>query len=165
MKRLCCLLLLLFFQWSLHAGQDRYEIETAYFHDEQHQHTFESAQAQTFMPYQGQLRLGFIGGETWIRIRLKDTQPSASVEPASPLVFRVEPYSLNSLVFFQRHGENWTQQRGGELPLDLKNLCIELQHCFQFKASNIGSNFAYLKVETTGYRIVRGSVMAAMGVR
>ena len=53
------------------------------------------------------------------------------------------------------------QQRGGELPLDLKNLCIELQHCFQFKASNVGSNFAYLKVETTGYRIVRGSVMAA----
>lgn len=161
MKRLCCLLLLLFFQLSLYAGQDRYEIETAYFHDDQHQHTFESAQAQTFKPYQGQLRLGFIGGETWIRIRLKDTQPSASVEPASPLVFRVEPYSLNSLVFFQKNGENWTQQRGGELPLDLKNLCIELQHCFQFKASNVGSNFAYLKVETTGYRIVRGSVMAA----
>ena len=161
MKRLCCLLLLLFFQLSLYAGQDRYEIETAYFHDDQHQHTFESAQAQTFMPYQGQLRLGFIGGETWIRIRLKDTQPSASVEPASPLVFRVEPYSLNSLVFFQKNGENWTQQRGGELPLNLKNLCIELQHCFQFKASNVGSNFAYLKVETTGYRIVRGSVMAA----
>ena len=161
MKRLCCLLLLLFFQLSLYAGQDRYEIETAYFHDDQHQHTFESAQAQTFMPYQGQLRLGFIGGETWIRIRLKDTQPSASVEPASPLVFRVEPYSLNSLVFFQKNGGDWTQQRGGELPLDLKNLCIELQHCFQFKASNIGSNFAYLKVETTGYRIVRGSVMAA----
>jgi signal transduction histidine kinase len=161
MKRLCCLLLLLFFQLSLYAGQDRYEIETAYFHDEQHQHTFESAQAQTFMPYQGQLRLGFIGGETWIRIRLKDTQPSSSVEPSSPLVFRVEPYSLNSLVFFQKHGENWTQQRGGELPLDLKNLCIELQHCFQFKASNVGANFAYLKVETTGYRIVRGSVMAA----
>jgi two-component system, sensor histidine kinase LadS len=161
MKRLCCLLLLLFFQLSLYAGQDRYEIETAYFHDEQHQHTFESAQAQTFMPYQGQLRLGFIGGETWIRIRLKDTQPISSVEPSSPLVFRVEPYSLNSLVFFQKNGENWTQQRGGELPLDLKNLCIELQHCFQFNASNVGANFAYLKVETTGYRIVCGSVMAA----
>jgi signal transduction histidine kinase len=161
MKRLCCLLLLLFFQLSLYAGQDRYEIETAYFHDEQHRHTFESAQAQTFMPYQGQLRLGFIGGETWIRIRLKDTQPSSSVDPASPLVFRVEPYSLNSLVFFQKNGAGWTQQRGGELPLDLKNLCIELQHCFQFKASNVGANFAYLKVETTGYRIVRGSVMAA----
>lgn len=161
MKRLCCLLLLLFFQISVHAGQDRYELETAYFHDKQHQHTFESAQAQVFKPYQGQLRLGFIGGETWIRIRLKATEPSASAEPASPLVFRVEPYSLNKLVFFQKHGENWTQQRGGELPLDLKNLCIELQHCFQFNASNVGPNFAYLKVETTGYRIVRGSVMAA----
>jgi hypothetical protein len=101
MKRLLCLLLLLF-QLPLYAGQDRYEIETAYFHDVQQKHTLESAQAQAFKPYLGQLRLGFIDGETWIRIRLKYPQESASLVPASPLVLRVEPYSLSRLAFYQK---------------------------------------------------------------
>ncbi|WP_322991619.1 ATP-binding protein [Limnohabitans sp.] len=161
MKRLCCLLLLLFIQLSLHAGQDRYELETAYFHDEQHQHTFESAQAQTFKTYRGQLRLGFIGGETWIRIRLKDTQPNKWAEKASPLVLRVEPYSLDTLVFHQKDEGHWTQQVGGEMQMQKKKFCIELQHCFAFSASNADDNFAYLKVETTAVRIVRTEVMTA----
>ena len=161
MKRLCCLLLLLFIQLSLHAGQDRYELETAYFHDEQQQHTFESAQAQTFKSYRGQLRLGFIGGETWIRIRLKDTQPNKWAEKASPLVLRVEPYSLDTLVFHQKDEGHWIQQVGGEMQMQKKKFCIELQHCFAFSASNADDNFAYLKVETTAVRIVRTEVMTA----
>ena len=160
MKRLFCLLLLLF-QLSLHAGQDRYEIETAYFHDAHQEHTLESAQAQEFKPYQGQLRLGFIGGDTWIRIRLKEAQASASVAQASPLVFRVAPYSLDRLTFYQQNTGSWTAQQGGELQQQKKKICIELQHCFEFNASHTSANFAYLKVETAAVRIISTDVMTA----
>jgi signal transduction histidine kinase len=159
MKRLCCLLLLLLFQLSLQAGQDRYEIETAYFHDGQQKHTLESAQAQAFKPYRGQLRLGFTKGETWIRIRLKAPQAIASAEMPSSLTFRVEPYSLDRLSFYQDGAGGWTQQLAGELQPQKKKICIELQHCFEFSTSNTGDQFAYLKVETTAVRIVRTELM------
>lgn len=41
------------------------------------------------------------------------------------------------------------------------NSCIELQHCFAFSAGHAGSDFAYLKVETTAARIIRIDVMQA----
>ena len=160
MKRLCCLLLFLFFQLHLHAGQGRYDIETAYFHDEHQRHTLESAQAQTFTPYRGQLRLGFIRGETWIRIRLHDTQQAKPADkPATALVLKVEPYSLDNLAFFQQNAGGWSQQLGGESQFQKKTICIELQHCFEFDASNANRDFAYLKVDTTSVRIVRTALM------
>ncbi len=161
MKRLFCLLLLLFFQWSLHAGQDRYEIETAYFHDDQKQYTLETIQAQAFKPYRGQLRQGFIRGETWVRIRLKDSPAITSADLSSRLVLRVEPYSLDRLTFFQQNAGLGTIQLGGELQASKEKVCIELQHCFEFNTSNTGSNFAYLKVETASVRIVRAEVITA----
>lgn len=158
MKRLLCLLLLLF-HLSLSAGQEPYELDTAYFHDKHQKHTLESAQTQAFQPYRSQLRLGFTGGETWIRIRLKDPQASPSGAPASPLVFRVEPYHLDRLTFYQQNEGSWAQEQQGELQLPKKKVCAELQHCFEFSASNVGANFAYLKVETVAVRIVRTQVM------
>lgn len=120
MKRLLCLLLLLLFQLSLHAGQERYELETAYFHDEQQKHTLESILTEEFKPYRGQLRLGFVDGETWIRIKLKAPQVNPMVVPAAPLIFRVEPYSLEKLTFYQKNAGSWTQQQGGERQLQQK---------------------------------------------
>lgn len=159
MKRLCCLLLLLF-QLSVHAGQLRHELDTAYFHDEQQQHTIESIAAQNFKTYQGQLRLGFVEGETWIRIRLKNPAKTDHIEPHSPLVFRIEPYTLDTLDFYQKQNGKWMHQQAGELHSQKKNICIDLQHCFEFSAANADSNFAYLKLRTTGARIVRTDVMA-----
>lgn len=163
MKRLCFLLLVLMFHMSVYAGQDRYEIETAYFHDAQQKHTLESAQAQAFKPYRGQLRLGFTKGETWVRIRLKDTQAGVPAETPSSLVFRVEPNSLDSLAFYQQNAGNWTQQLAGDLQpqLQKKNICIELQHCFEFRATHADDQYAYLKVETTGARTVHTELMTA----
>ncbi len=161
MKRLCCLLLLLFFQLHLYAGPNRYAIETAYFHDDQQKHTLESAQAQTFTPYRGQLRLGFVGGETWIRIRLLEPLNTPATDSASPLVLKVEPYSLDSLVFFQHQSGTWSEQLGGELQPPKKKVCIELQHCFVFDASHADKDFAYLKVQTTAVRIIRTDVVTA----
>jgi signal transduction histidine kinase len=161
MKRLFCLLFLLLCSTALLAGQDRHEIDTAYFHDTQRTHTLESILAQEFIPYQGQLRLGFVEGETWIRIKLKDPLATPGAESTSDLVLRVEPYSLERLSFFQLNAENWTPQRGGVLQLPKKNICIDLQHCFSFRPVNVDAAYAYLKVETTGARIVRTDVMMA----
>jgi two-component system, sensor histidine kinase LadS len=160
MKRLLSLLLLLLFQMSLYAGQERYELDTAYFYDKHQKHTIETIVDQAFVPYLGQLRQGFVGGETWIRIQLKAPQSARPVEPASPWVFRVEPHALEILDFYQKNAGSWTRQQAGELQLPKKSICIELQHCFEFSATNTDSNFAYLKVETSGARIVRTDVMA-----
>lgn len=159
MKRLLCLLLLLLSHLSLHAGQQRLEIDTAFFHDVQQQHTLETIASQAFTPYRGQLRLGFAEGDTWLRLSLKNPQPSPADGRVSPLVLRVEPYFLDKLTFYQHSAGKWTQQQGGELRWPLKNICFDLQHCFEFSASHADAQFAYLKVETSGVRIVRTDVM------
>lgn len=100
MKRLCCLLLLLLFQLMASAGPLRYPLDTAFFHDSDTKHTLDSVVSQDFKPYEGQLRLGFVRGETWIRIRLKDPAALPS-ETASPLLLRVEPPSLDRLDLYQ----------------------------------------------------------------
>jgi len=71
MKRLLFLLLLIFFQLSVHAADGRYRLETAYLHDEASTHSIDSVQSLTFTPYQGALRLGFTKGDTWLRLRIQ----------------------------------------------------------------------------------------------
>lgn len=142
MKRLFCLLFLLLCSTVLLAGQDRHEIDTAYFHDTQRTHTLESILAQEFIPYQGQLRLGFVEGETWIRIKLKNPLATLGAETTSALVLRVEPYSLDRLSFYQLNAGNWTPQHGGVLQLPKKNICIDLQHCFSFSPVNVDTVYA-----------------------
>jgi signal transduction histidine kinase len=164
MKRLICLMLFLFCQLSLQAGQSRYELETAYFQDDLQSHTVQSIQSQEFKPYQGQLRLGFVEGETWVRIRLKAPPSTSSTDQAGPapvLVLRVEPYSLDRLTFYQQQEDRWTSQQGGELQPPTKKVCIDWKHCFALNPIGSGSDFAYLKVQTNGARIVRTTVMSA----
>lgn len=162
MKRLFFLLLFSLFSWPLLAEQGRYEIETAYFHDEQKIHTLESIQAQAFKPYVGQLRLGFIKGETWIRIRLKNQPADAFAALSSHKVLRVGPYHLiDSLDFYHQNLENWTQQRGGRLQIQQKNVCIEQLNCFEWVGSTNVGELTYLKLDGTGARIVRTDVVAA----
>ena len=164
MKRLIFLMLLLFCQLSLQAGQSRYALETAYFHDDLQSHTVQSIQSQAFKPYEGQLRLGFVGGDTWIRMRLK-TPPAASstdqAVPAPALVLKVGTYSLDSLTFYQQQEGGWTSQQGGELQPPTKKVCIDWQHCFAFHSADSSSDFAYLKVQTDAARIVQTTVMTA----
>ena len=164
MKRLIFLMLLLFCQLSLQAGQSRYALETAYFHDELQSHTVQSVQSQAFKPYQGQLRMGFVGGDTWIRIRLNNPPANSSTDQAVPgpaLVLKVGLYSLDRLTFYQQQEGRWTSQQGGELQPPKKKVCIDSQHCFAIDSVGSGSDFAYLKVQTDAARIVQTTVMTA----
>ena len=71
MKRLLYLLFLLLFQVSLHAGEVRYRVDTAYHHEDTATYTVQAAPALSFTPYEGTLRLGFTKGDTWIRLRIQ----------------------------------------------------------------------------------------------
>jgi hypothetical protein len=68
MKYLFSLFLLLFCQLSVHAADARFRLDTAFHHDESSTRTLEAAQLLNFKPYQGELRMGFVKGETWIRL-------------------------------------------------------------------------------------------------
>ena len=164
MKRLIFLMLLLFCQLSLQAGQSRYALDTAYFHDDLQSQTVQSIQSQAFKPYEGQLRLGFVGGDTWIRMRLKTPPATSSTDqavPAPALVLKVGLYSLDRLTFYQQQEGRWTAQQGGELQPPTKKVCIDSQHCFALNPADSSSNFTYLKVQTEAARIVQTTVMTA----
>jgi signal transduction histidine kinase len=163
MKRLIVLLLLLVAQLSLQAGQSSYPLEMAYFHNEQTSHTLQSVQHQDFKPYQGQLRLGFVVGETWLRIRLQNTpksSPVSQVNTGSALVLKIKPYSIDKLMFYQQQDGMWMQQLGGEFNLLTRKICLDWGHCFALKPPGINdSDFVYVKVQTSGARIVHTEVM------
>ena len=71
MKYLFSLLLLFFGQVSVHAADTRFQLDTAFHHEEAPSLTLEAAQLLNFKPYQGDLRLGFAKGETWIRLQIQ----------------------------------------------------------------------------------------------
>jgi hypothetical protein len=94
MKYLFSLLLLLFFQVSVLAAETRFRLDTAFHHDEVSNRTLEAAQLLDFKPYQGELRLGFVKGETWIRLQIHANASkvdAAQTTPEERLVLRVGP--------------------------------------------------------------------------
>jgi hypothetical protein len=117
MKRLLCLLLLLFFQVFVHAGAGAYRVDTAYHHSDTPTHTINDVQSLAFTPYEGALRLGFTKGDTWVRLQIQAPQARTGTgqdgpEPAT--VLRVGPYFLDDLTFYQQQGGRWVEQQGGD---------------------------------------------------
>ena len=115
MKRLFYLLFLLFCQVSVHAAEARFRLDTAFHHEEAPTRTLEAAQLLDFKPYQGELRLGFVKGETWIRLQIQANalaDDAAQTTPVERLVLRVGPYSLDQLTFYVEDNGQWVAQQG-----------------------------------------------------
>ncbi len=164
MKRLLFLLSLIFFQLSVHAADGRYRLETAYLHDEASTHSIDSVQSLAFTPYQGSLRLGFTKGDTWLRLRIQAPETGLAAGPVDPgrlPVLRVGPYFLDDLRFFERQGDRWRMQQGGDRHAKDTANCPDDFFCFGLIAFDGVSATVYLKVQSTSVRVVQTSVLPA----
>ena len=164
MKRLLCLLLLLFFQVFVHAGAGGYRVDTAYHHSDTPTHTINDVQSLAFTPYEGALRLGFTKGDTWVRLQIQAPQARTGTgqdgpEPAT--VLRVGPYFLDDLTFYQQQGGRWVEQQGGDRHVKQTQNCPDDLYCFGLTGFDGAATTVYLKVQTTSVRMVQTTVMAA----
>jgi signal transduction histidine kinase len=167
MKRLFFLLLLLFCQVCAHAGDSGYRIDTSYHHDETQTLSIEAAHSLEFKPYQGDLRLGFAKGETWIRLQIQaDALADSVVVTRSPvqLVLRVGPYYLDDVVFYAQQNGRWLVQQGGDLYPKQRQNCPDDLYCFSLDAMDANTTTAYLRIQTDGVRVVQTTVMPAQEV-
>lgn len=164
MKRLLCLLLLLFFQVSVHAGAGGYRVDTAYHHSDTPTHTINDVQSLAFTPYEGALRLGFTKGDTWVRLQIQAPQARAGTGQDGPVpatVLRVGPYFLDDLTFYEQQGGRWVEQQGGDRHVKQTQNCPDDLYCFGLTAFDGAATTVYLKVQTTSVRMVQTTVMAA----
>lgn len=164
MKRLLCLLLLLFFQVFVHAGAGGYRVDTAYHHSDTPTHTINDVQSLAFTPYEGALRLGFTKGDTWVRLQIQAPQARAGTGQDGPVpatVLRVGPYFLDDLTFYQQQGGRWVEQQGGDRHVKQTQNCPDDLYCFGLTGFDGAATTVYLKVQTTSVRMVQTTVMAA----
>ena len=164
MKRLLCLLLLLFFQVFVHAGAGGYRVDTAYHHSDTPTHTINDVQSLAFTPYEGALRLGFTKGDTWVRLQIQASQARTGTGQDGPVpatVLRVGPYFLDDLTFYQQQGGRWVEQQGGDRHVKQTQNCPDDLYCFGLTGFDGAATTVYLKVQTTSVRMVQTTVMAA----
>ena len=164
MKYLFSLLLLLFFQVSVLAAETRFRLDTAFHHDEVSNRTLEAAQLLDFKPYQGELRLGFVKGETWIRLQIHANASkvdAAQTTPEERLVLRVGPYSLDQLEFYVEENGQWVEQQGGDRFVKSWKNCPDDLYCFSFDAPKRSPVTAYLKVQTETVRVVQTALVSS----
>lgn len=164
MKRLLCLLLLLFFQVFVHAGAGGYRVDTAYHHSDTPTHTINDVQSLAFTPYEGALRLGFTKGDTWVRLQIQAPQARTGTGQDGPVpatVLRVGPYFLDDLTFYQQQGGRWVEQQGGDRHVKQTQNCPDDLYCFGLTGFDGAATTVYLKVQTTSVRMVQTTVMAA----
>jgi len=164
MKRLFYLLFLLFCQVSVHAAEARFRLDTAFHHEEAPTRTLEAAQLLDFKPYQGELRLGFVKGETWIRLQIQANalaDDAAQTTPVERLVLRVGPYSLDQLTFYVEDNGQWVAQQGGDRIVKSWKNCPDDLYCFSFDAPKGSPVTAYLKVQTETVRVVQTALVSS----
>jgi signal transduction histidine kinase len=164
MKRLLFLLFLLFCQVSVSWADAGFRLDTAFHHEEGSSRTVEVAQLLDFKPYQGELRLGFVKGETWIRLQIQanaSTADAAQTPPGERLVLRVGPYSLDQLTFYIEENGQWVAQQGGDRFVKSWKNCPDDLHCFSFDAPKSSPVTAFLKVKTDTVRVVQTALVSS----
>lgn len=164
MKYLFALFILLFCQASVHAADARFRIDTAFHHEEGSTLTLEAAQLLDFKPYQGELRLGFVKGETWIRLQIQadaSAMDAALTPPMAHWVLRVGPHYLDQLTFYAAQKGQWVAQQGGDRFIKSWKNCPDDLYCFSFDAPKGSPVTAYLKIQTDTVRVVHTALVSS----
>lgn len=167
MKYLLSILFFLFIQLPALAGESTYRIETSYHHEGVESQTLETALLRDFTPYQGDLRLGFEKGETWIRLQIQtNTAPGArgQTSTAGPLVLRLGPYYLDDVTFYSKQDGQWTVQQGGDLFVKQRQNCPDDLYCFSMDLKQGLPITAYIKIKTDTVRMIQTAVIPAAEV-
>jgi signal transduction histidine kinase len=164
MKYLLSLLLLLICQVSVLAAETRFRLDTSFHHEESSTLTLDAAQLLNFKPYSGEIRLGFVKGETWIRLQIQanaSNVDAAQITPGERLVLRVGPYSLDQLTFYVEENGRWVAQQGGDRIVKSWKNCPDDLYCFSFDAPKSSPVTAFLKVQTDTVRVVQTALVSS----
>jgi signal transduction histidine kinase len=164
MKYLLSLLLLLICQVSVLAAETRFRLDTSFHHEESSTLTLDAAQLLNFKPYSGEIRLGFVKGETWIRLQIQanaSNVDAAQITPGERLVLRVGPYSLDQLTFYVEENGQWVAQQGGDRIVKSWKNCPDDLYCFSFDAPKSSPVTAFLKVQTDTVRVVQTALVSS----
>jgi signal transduction histidine kinase len=164
MKYLFSVLLLLFCQVSVHAADARFHLDTAFHHEEALSRTLEAAQRLDFKPYQGDLRLGFVKGETWIRLQIQANDlagDAARTTRGERLVLRVGPYYLDQVTFYAEQNGQWVSQQGGDRYAKARENCPDDLYCFSVDVLKGRPVTAYLKIQTDTVRVVYTALVSS----
>lgn len=156
MIRLFLLLLFGFLQIPAYAVETGYEVSQSYFNDPAQSLTIETVSSVTFTPLLGDLRQGFQPGYTWVRLQIHAPAAAQQVPPVSevnPLVLRLGPYVLDEFVLYERVGDRWAVQQGGDRYPRLNRLCPDDLHCFVLAAPT--PDVAYVRLKTAGLRLLQ----------
>jgi len=134
--------------------------ELAYFHDEAAGLDIQGVQQKVFQPFSKSVRLGFLRGDTWIRVnRQPDLADHNVVDGELPLVVRVGPQYLDHVWMYQRLDGRWVVEQQGDLRRKKTDICRDDLYCFTPSLDSNQAFTAYFKVNTDGFRWIQLDVM------
>ena len=151
--------LLLGFVWPCAQAAGN-EPELAYFHDETAGLDIQGVQHKPFKPYDKSLRLGFMRGDTWIRVTQQPDQSDHKVVDGElPLVIRVGPHYLDHVWMYQQLDGRWVVEQQGDLKRKKTEICRDDLFCFTPSLDPNQAFTVYFKINTDGFRWIQLDVL------
>ena len=154
-------LLLLGFVWpGAQAAGPGPGLGLAYFHDEAAGLDIHEVQQKVFQPFANSLRLGFMRGDTWIRVT-RQPDPSDLVVGAGelPWVVRMGPHYLDHVWMYQWLDGRWVVEQQGDLTRKQTDICRDDLFCFTPTLDSNQAFDVYFKINTDGFRWIQLGVM------
>ena len=151
--------LLLGFVWPCAQAAGN-EPELAYFHDETAGLDIQGVQHKPFKPYDKSLRLGFMRGDTWIRVTQQPDQSDHNVVDGElPLVVRLGPHYLDHVWMYQQLDGRWVAEQQGDLKSKKTDICRDDLFCFTPSLDSNQAFTVYFKINTDGFRWIQLDVL------
>ena len=151
--------LLLGFVWPCAQAAGN-EPELAYFHDETAGLDIQGAQHKPFKPFDKSLRLGFLRGDTWIRVTQQPDQSDHNVVDGElPWVVRVGPHYLDHVWMYQLLDGRWVVEQQGDLKRKKTEICSDDLFCFTPSLDRNQAFTVYFKINTDGFRWIQLDVL------
>ena len=151
--------LLLGFVWPCAQAAGN-EPELAYFHDETAGLDIQGAQHKPFKPFDKSLRLGFMRGDTWIRVTQQPDQSDHNVVDGElPWVVRVGPHYLDHVWMYQLLDGRWVVEQQGDLKRKKTEICSDDLFCFTPSLDRNQAFTVYFKINTDGFRWIQLDVL------
>ena len=135
--------------------------ELAYFHDETASTDIEEIHQKAFLPFDQSLRLGFVRGDTWIRVTSSPVGLDHNLLAGDETrVIRVGPHYLDHVWMYQWVGQRWVVEKTGDLTRRAADACADDLFCFFPSLSPNQSFSVYFKINTDGLRWIQLDVMS-----
>ena len=134
--------------------------EMAYFHDETASTDIQEIGQKNFQAFEKSLRLGFMRGDTWIRLTSTPLEADDSLSKGEQSwVVRVGPHYLDQLSMYQWVDQRWVLDKQGDLKRKNTDVCKDDLYCF-FPSLDADQAFTvYFKINTDGFRWIQLDVM------